>query len=127
MAKLNEKRQELARPVLNDFLEYLKTINPTPKTGFGKAVHYTLDQLKYLERYLIDGRLEISNNRAERSLKPLVIYRKNFLFANTARRARASAVMLSIIQPAKEIGFKSVCLSEIHLQKCSQLGYPIQC
>ncbi len=40
-----------------------------------KAAHYTLTQRKYLERYLLDGRLEISNNRAERSIKPFVIDR----------------------------------------------------
>lgn len=55
-----------------------------------------------LQRYLLDGRLEISNNRAERSIKPFVIDRKNFLFANTSRGARASAVMFSTIETAKE-------------------------
>jgi len=74
------------------------------KNIFGKAVQYTLDQWKYLEHYLLDGRLEISNNRAKRSIKPFVIDRKNFLFANTPRGARASAVMFSIIETAKENG-----------------------
>jgi hypothetical protein len=50
----------------------------------------------------MDGRLEISNNRAERSIKPFVIGRKNFLFANTPRGAKASAIMFSIIETAKE-------------------------
>lgn len=61
-------------------------------------------QRKYLDRYLMDGRLEISNNRAERSIKPFVIDRKNFLFANTPRGAKASAVMFSLIETAKENG-----------------------
>lgn len=52
----------------------------------------------------MDGRLEISNNRAERRIKPFVIGRKNFLFANTPRGGRASAVMFSIIETAKENG-----------------------
>ena len=52
--------------------------------------------------YLKDGRLEIDNNRAERSIKPFVIDRKNFLFANTARGAQGSAVIFSIIETAKE-------------------------
>jgi hypothetical protein len=63
-----------------------------------------LEQGKYLKRYLLDGRLEISNNRAERSIKPFVIDRKNFLFANTPGGARASAVAFSIIETAKENG-----------------------
>jgi len=72
------------------------------KSAFGEAVNYMLGQWKYLERYLLDGRLEISNNRAERSIKPFVIGRKIFLFANTPRGAKASAVMYSIVETAKE-------------------------
>ncbi len=61
-----------------------------------------LGQRKYLEHYLLDGRLELSNNRAERSIKPFVIGKKSFLFANTPRGAGASAIMFSIIETAKE-------------------------
>jgi transposase len=99
-----EKRQELARPVLDDFLAYLHSTKASTKSGFGRAVHYTIEQWKYFERYLLDGNLEISNNRAERSIKPFVIDRKNFLFANTPRGARASAIVFSIIETAKENG-----------------------
>lgn len=55
-------------------------------------------------RYLEDGGLELSNNRAERSIKPFVIGRKNFLFANTPLGAQASAVIYSLIETAKETG-----------------------
>ena len=55
-----------------------------------------------MTNYLKDGRLEISNNRAERSIKPFVIDRKNFLFANTPKGASGSAVMFSLIQTATE-------------------------
>lgn len=41
---------------------------------------------------------------AERSIKPFVIDRKNFLFANTLKRATGSAVMFSKIQTAMENG-----------------------
>lgn len=100
-----QKRQEQAKPVLDEFFAWLKTQKRhLPKNALGKAVRYTLDQWQYLEHYLLDGRLEISNNRAERSIKPFVIDRKNFLFANTPRGAKASAVMFSIIETAKENG-----------------------
>jgi transposase len=99
-----QKRQELSKPVLDMFFSWLNSIKVTPKTGVGNAVRYTLDQWKYLERYIQDGRLEISNNRAERSIKPFVIDRKNFLFCNTPRGAKASAVMFSLIETAKENG-----------------------
>lgn len=45
-------------------------------------MEYLTNQIAYLLNYLLDGRLEISNNRAECSIKPFVIDRKNFLFAN---------------------------------------------
>lgn len=100
----HRKRQELANPVLNEFFSWLSSLRPAPKSGLGKAVHYALEQWNYLKRYLLDGRLELSNNRAERSIKPFVIDRKNFLFANTSGGAKASAVTFSIIETAKENG-----------------------
>jgi transposase len=98
------KRQEFSKPTLDAFYAWAGTLKIVPKTGMGIAVHYLFSQRKYLERYLLDGRLEISNNRAERSIKPFVIGRKNFLFANTPRGAKASAIMFSLIETAKEIG-----------------------
>jgi len=38
-----------------------------------------------LECFWLDGRLELDNNRSERSIKPFIIGRKNWLFANTPR------------------------------------------
>ena len=99
-----EKRQELSKPILDEFYKWLGTFNPPPKTGLNTAVVYARNQREYLERYLEDGRLEISNNRAERSIKPFVIGRKNWLFANTPRGAKASAMLFSIIETAKENG-----------------------
>lgn len=53
-------------------------------------------------RYLEDGRLELSNNRAEYSIKPFVMGRKNCLFSNTPAVAQSSAVIYSLIETAKE-------------------------
>ncbi|MDL2248354.1 IS66 family transposase [Tyzzerella sp. OttesenSCG-928-J15] len=97
------QRQKRAKPVLDEFFAWLNSENFS-KGILGKAVGYTLGQWKYLERYLLDGRLEISNNRAERSIKPFVIGRKNFLFANTPRGAKASAIIYSMVETAKESG-----------------------
>ena len=65
-------------------------------------MEYLHNQWPYLINYLKDGRLEISNNRAERSIKPFVIGRKNFLFAITPRGAQNRAIMFSLIETAKE-------------------------
>jgi transposase len=99
-----KERKQLSRPVVEEFYNWIEGLAALPNTLLGKAVHYAWSQRKYLERYLIDGRLEISNNRAERSIKPFVIGRKNWLFANTPNGAKASAVYYSLIVTARENG-----------------------
>ena len=47
------------------------------QSHLGKAVSYYRKHWKELNNFLLDGRLELSNNRAERSIKPFVIGRKN--------------------------------------------------
>ena len=98
------KRLEQEKPVLEALLAWANALKPqtAPKSALGKALHYLLEQWPYLVRYLEDGRLELSNNRAERSIKPFVMGRKNFLFCNTPGRARSSAVLYSLIETAKE-------------------------
>lgn len=98
------KRQEQSKPLMEEFFRWLRAQHVSTKSAFGNAVGYALDQQQYLVRYLLGGSLEISNNRAERNIKPFVIGRKNFLFANTARGAKASAVMYSLVETAKENG-----------------------
>ena len=99
-----EQRTKFSKPLMDEFFAWAESCRVLPKTPMGKAVYYAATQRKYLENYLLDGRLEISNNRAERSIKPFVIGRKNFLFANTPRGAQTSAVLYSIIETAKENG-----------------------
>ena len=101
-----EKRLEQAKPVLDALLSWANEMQAktAPKSALGRAIHYLLEQWPYLTRYLEDGRLELSNNRAERSMKPFVMGRKNWLFANTPGGAQASAMIYSLIETAKENG-----------------------
>ena len=99
-----EQRLEQAKPILDAMFAWANSRTAAPKSALGKAFHYLKEQWPYLTNYLKDGRLEISNNRAERSIKPFVIDRKNFLFANTPKGASGSAVMFSLIQTAIENG-----------------------
>jgi transposase len=93
-------------PVLEAFWAWLKVKTPwaTQKSPVGKAIQYCRNYWDKLTAFLQDGRLEIDNNRSERSIKPFVIVRKNWLFANTQRGAAASATIYSIIETAKEKG-----------------------
>lgn len=99
-----EERLKQAKPVLDAMLSWANSRTAAPQSALGKAFHYLKEQWPYLTHYLKDGRLEISNNRAERSIKPFVIDRKNFLFANTPNGATGSAIMFSLIQTAIENG-----------------------
>lgn len=98
------QRLKQAKPVLDAFVSWANSRTAAPKSALGKALNYLKEQRPYLTNYLKDGRLELSNNRAERSIKPFVIDRKNFLFANTPKGATGSAVMFSMIQTAIENG-----------------------
>ena len=76
--------------------------NKVPPQGLlGKAIHYTLNQWPKLQTYLEDGRLEISNNRMERAIKPFAVGRKNWLFSNSVAGAHAAANIFSLIETCK--------------------------
>ncbi len=100
------RRQEQSRPVLDAFSVWLEQQKGQilPKSALGKAVTYALNQWSKLVVFMEDGNLELDNNRAERSIKPFVIGRKNFLFSNTPRGAKASAITYSLVETAKENG-----------------------
>lgn len=99
-----ERRLKESKPVADALYEWATSSGALPKSLVGKAVNYLVEQRAWLYRVFDDGRLEISNNRAERSIKPFVLSRKNWLFSNTPRGADASAVIFSIIETAKENG-----------------------
>lgn len=99
-----QKRLELSKPILDEFFKWGLTRNASSKSKLGVALTYLKNNMKELSAYLSDGRLEITNNRAERCIKMFVIDRKNFLFANTPKGATSGAVTFSIIQTAKANG-----------------------
>jgi transposase len=99
-----QKRLEQSKPIMDTFFAWAENLAVTPKTKLGEAVGYSLSQREFLENVLLDGRLELSNNRAERAVKPFVQGRKAWLFSNTPDGAEASSIMFSIIETAKANG-----------------------
>ena len=89
-----------SKSVLDTFWEWISLLNPLPNTNLGKAVTYALNQKDTLNHFLLDGRIEISNNRAENAIRPFVTGRKK-LFADTQRGAKASAIVYSMIESSK--------------------------
>ena len=96
-------RQLRTVPVLKTFKQWLeKHGSQMDKGGLTyKAMAYTLKQWDKLVVYCTDGRLAISNVAAENAIRPFVVGRKNWLFADTPRGARASAIYYSLIESAK--------------------------
>lgn len=98
------KRLELEKPVLEAFWCWLDSINALKGSALGKAVTYAQNQRPYMENYLLDGRLSLSNNAAENAIRPFTVGRKNWLFADTPKGANASAAVYSLIETAKANG-----------------------
>ena len=99
-------RREKSKPLAETFFAWAKSQTAPPKLAITRALTYAMKQERRLMNVYCDGRLELSNNRAERSVKPFVIGRKNWLFCDSVRGAKASAVAFSIIETAKENALK---------------------
>ncbi len=95
------KRLELEVPVWDSFWSWLATVEPLGGSLLEKAVNYAANHKELLGNYLLDGRCEISNNRAERCAKSYATGRKNFLFHDTVNGARSSAIIYSLVETAK--------------------------
>lgn len=100
--QIYEARLRDQKPILNMFNEWLLKYENlvTPQSSLGKAIQYALRYWEELIHYLLDGRLELTNNRAERAVKPFTLGRKNWLFANAENGASASAIIYTIVQTA---------------------------
>lgn len=96
-------RQELSRPVLAHIqallLQHLHSVPPS--SLFGKALHYLHSQWPKLVRYVDNGLWPLDNNRCENAIRPFVIGRRNWLFADTVAGAKASANLYSLIETCK--------------------------
>jgi hypothetical protein len=100
------QRQIKARPILDEFHAWLEQALPEvpPSTLTGNASSYLHNQWPKLIGYLDDGRLKIDNNACERAIRPFVIGRRNWLFADTTAGAHASAKLYSLLETAKANG-----------------------
>ena len=91
---------------MEEFKKWLdeKQVYITPTSDAGKAVNYALGQWKNFFNYLNSAELTPDNNIIENAIRPFVIGRKNWLFSNTPRGAKSSAVLYSLVESAKDNG-----------------------
>lgn len=103
-----QARQQLSKPVMDDLKDWLENnLNKVPKDSLTfKAIYYTLNQWDLLTGYTEDGKLNISNALAENAIRPFALGRKNWLFSDTSRGAKASATCYSLIETAKANGLE---------------------
>ena len=97
-------RRKYAKPILRKAIyPWLKKYQRCvlPKSPLGQAIQYCLNHWQALNNYLRAGYLDIDNNLAERLIKPVVIGRKNYLFAGSDQGAENAAVIYSLIQTCK--------------------------
>ena len=95
-------RQERAGPLLEQLHTWLSATLRTvsAKSQLGAAIHYALVRWTELTRYRDDGRIEIDNNSAERSIRPIVLGRRNYLFAGSDAGGERAANIYSLIGTA---------------------------
>ena len=101
-------RHERSRPVLARIqallLAHLQSV--LPGSLLGQAVHYLSAQWPKLMRFVDDGRFPIDNNACENAIRPFVVGRRNWLFADTVGGATASANLYSLIETSKANGIE---------------------
>jgi transposase len=101
-------RHAHSRAVLEELRQWLDSVRPTvpPSTQLGQALHYLHHQWPRLVRCLERGDLPLDNNPAENAIRPFVIGRKAWLFADTPAGAHASALIYSLVETAKANGLE---------------------
>ena len=110
------------QPLLRQYWSLLESFEAEKDTNLYKAQTYSINQRHYLDAVLLDGRLELTNNLAERTVKPFVMARKNFLFCDTAKGADSSALCFSIIETAKRNGLDPFAYLLYLLEELPKLG-----
>ena len=96
-------RQELSAPLVADLERWLREQRPKLSRGndLAKAMDYMLKRWPAFTRFLVDGRICLSNNAAERALRGIALGRKSWLFAGSDRGGQRAAAIYSLIVTAK--------------------------
>lgn len=96
-------RQEKAKPVFDELETWLQAQLPklSGKSKLAGAIRYALSRMSKARPYLSDGRLELDNNICERSIRPIALGRKNYLFIGSIVGGKAAAITYTLIETAK--------------------------
>ena len=98
-----QKRQDASQPILDAFWAWIEKTSAMHTTNekLTQALSYCQNQRKYLETFLEDGRIPLSNNYCEANIKPFATARRAWLFADTPRGAFANGVLYTLVESAR--------------------------
>jgi transposase len=99
-------RQQDAIPLLAELEAFLQKVlsQVSGKSKLAQAIRYATSRWTALTHYTTDGRLEMTNNAAERAIRPLAMTRKNYLFVGSDSGGIRAAAMYTLIESAKMSG-----------------------
>lgn len=97
-----ERSEMLARQIHDECLALAK--RTLPQSAIRKAAAYTLNQWTRLNRCLEYGEVEISNNMAENSMRPVALGRKNWLHVGSEAAGAKVAAVLSVVESCRRLG-----------------------
>ncbi|MFI3255801.1 MAG: IS66 family transposase [Eubacteriales bacterium] len=95
-----EARQGKILIFLDEYFLWIKNLNTTSGSKLAEAVTYAKNQEAMLREFVNFGEVEISNNFAENAIRPFVVGRKNWLFCDSVKGAKSSAIIYSIVETA---------------------------
>ena len=98
-----QKRRKIIKPIMDEFYDWMTEIKPTVPESlkFGKALDYAIKAWPHLMNYLACPEIYLDNSIAERSIRPYVLSRKNFLFCGSEDGACSTCLLFSLIECAK--------------------------
>jgi transposase len=104
-AARHQLRQEKAPPLLDQIREHILATSQTvlPKSAVGKACSYTLALWNKLTRFLEYPQLELSNNLAENSMRPVALGRKNWIHIGSEQAGPRVAAILSVVESCRRL------------------------
>ena len=96
-------RQAKAKPIFDDLNAWIQAQLPkiSGKTPLAQAIRYALGRIPKARGYLDNGMLELDNNICERSIRPIALGRKNYLFMGSIGGGKAAAIAYTLIETAK--------------------------
>ena len=75
-----------------------------PKCSLGQALTYTLNQWPLLRRCFDYAEVELSNNLAENSMRPVALGRKNWLHVGSVEAGPKVAAIISVVESCRRLG-----------------------